>query len=121
MRSKSSNKESILAITLLLLLLFLYFRNMNLIYGTIVFIFLSLLLNSVADFFDMIWKKITQVLGMISSTIILSVLFFGIVFPLGMILKLFNKNPLLLNLGNRQSTFIDINKLFTNKDLENPY
>lgn len=121
MRSNSSNKESILAITFLLLLLFLYFRNFTFIYIAIGFILVSLLSDTVAGFFDMVWKKITHILGLISSTIILSIIFYLIVFPWGMILKLINKNPLLLNSSNKTTTFINRNKLFTNSDLQNPY
>ena len=121
MRSNSSNKESILAITFLLLLLFIYSKNLNFIYLILGFIFGSLLFNRVADLFDMIWKKITHILGLISSTIILSVIFYVIVFPWGMILKLINKNPLLLNSNNKTTTFNTRNKLFTSNDLQNPY
>ena len=121
MRSNSSNKESILAITFLLLLLFIYSRNFTFIYITLGFIFVSLLSNSIASFFDLIWKKLTHILGLISSTIILSIIFYVIVFPWGMILKLINKNPMLLNSNNKTSTFINRNKLFTNNDLKNPY
>ena len=81
----------------------------------------SLLSNSVADFFHVVWKKITYILGIISSTIILTVIFYAIVFPWGMILKLMNKNPLLLNSNNKTTTFNTRNKLFTNNDLQNPY
>ena len=121
MRSNSSNKESILAITFLLLLLFVYSLNIYFIYTALIFIFVSLLINQVAAFFDLSWKKLTHVLGMISSTILLSIIFYVIVFPWGMILKLFNKNSLLLNKNNRTTTFHIRNKLFTNKDLQNPF
>jgi len=120
MRSNSSNKESIVAITFLLLLLFIYSRNFTFIYITLGFIFVSLLSNSIASFFDMVWKKITHILGLISSTVILSVIFYVIIFPWGMILKLINRNPLLLN-NNNKTTFNNRNKLFTNNDLQNPY
>ena len=120
MRSNSSNKESILAITFLLLLLFIYSRNFTFIYIILGFVFISLLSNSIASFFDMVWKKITHILGLISSTVILSVIFYVIIFPWGMILKLINRNPLLLN-NNNKTTFNNRNKLFTNNDLQNPY
>ena len=121
MRSNSSNKESILAITFLLLLLFAYSRNFIFIYITLGFILVALLSNGIASFFDMTWKKLTHLLGLISSTIILSVIFYLIIFPWGMILKLINKNPLPLNSSNRTTTFTNRNKLFTGNDLQNPF
>src|SRR4051794_6833631 len=112
MKANSSNKESILAISLLLLLLFLYSRNLIFIDVAVLFIVTCLLFDAVAIFFDKAWKKLTQILGMISSTIILSVIFYVIVFPLGLILKMTKKNPLVLNIGKKSSTFNNTNKLF---------
>ncbi len=121
MRSNSSNKESILAITFLLLLLFIYSRNFTFIYIVLGFILLSLLSDTLAEVFDIAWKKLTHVLGLISSTILLSTIFYLIVFPWGMILKLIKKDSLLLNSANRTTTFIPRDKLFTKSDLQNPY
>ncbi len=121
MRSNSSNKESILAITFLLLLLFIYSKNLIFIYTAIGLILVSLLFNQVANVLDMLWKKLTHILGLISSSIILAVIFYGIVFPWGMILKLIKKDPLQLSSSNKTTTFISRNKLFTGNDLKNPY
>jgi len=120
MRS-SSNKDSVLAITLLLLLVFLYSKNIIFIYSATVFVVICLLSNDVADISDRIWKKITEILGFINSTLILSVLFFLFVFPLGLILKALNKNPLVMHPAGRKTTFVDEKKLFTQKDLQNPF
>ena len=120
MRSNSTDKESILAITLLLLLLFIYSKNFVFIYSAVLLILVSLLSSGISGVFDTIWKKLTHLLGLMSTTIILSVVFCFIVFPWSMILKLMNRNPLLLN-SNRSTTFIDRNKLFTENDLQNPY
>jgi Saxitoxin biosynthesis operon protein SxtJ len=112
MRSSSSNKESILAICFLFLLLFLFTRYTAFIYINLSFILVSLLSGSAAVFFDMLWKKLTQALGFISSTILLSVIFFAVVFPWSLVLKMAGKKPLL---------FTNRNKLFTGANLQNPY
>lgn len=121
MRSNSSNKESILAISFLLLLLFLFSRNIVFVYAATGFILVCLLSDTVSAFFDVAWKKLTQVLGLVSSTIILTVIFFCIIFPWAMMLKLFGKKSMLLNNSNIQTTFISNNKLITAKDLQNPF
>lgn len=41
-----------------------------------------------------LWMKIGHVLGWINTRIILAVLFFGILTPIGVILRLLNKDPL---------------------------
>jgi hypothetical protein len=38
-----------------------------------------------------------------------------------LILKLLNRNPMLLNSSNRSTTFVRRNKLFNKNDLQNPY
>lgn len=121
MRPNTSNKESILAITLLLLILFIYFKEVNFIYAAAFLILLSLLSNGISEWLDRLWKKATHLLGLISSTVILSVIFLFFVFPWGLILKLLNRNPMLLNSSNRSTTFVIRNKLFNKKDLQNPY
>jgi len=121
MRQNSNDKDSILAITFLLLILFVYSRNINLVYATLLFVFISLLSKRFTVFFDQLWKKITQVLGTISSTILLTVIFFLVLFPWGMVLKLFNTKTLLLNSSNLSTTFKNRNKLFSKEALQNPY
>lgn len=121
MKSTPSNKDSILAITLLLLLIFLYNRNLNTIYVATIFILLCLISNSVAAFFHLLWFKLTHYLGMVSSAIILSIIFYAIVFPLGLLLKLFKKDPLIRKINNHTSTFDTRNKLFNEADLQNPF
>ena len=121
MRPNSSNKESILAITLLLLLLFIFLRNISFIYAALFMIVVSLLFEQAAIFFHKGWIFITHMLGLISSTIILSVIFYFIIFPSSLLLKLFKREILLLNIKGRSTTFINRNKLFTNNDLQNPY
>jgi hypothetical protein len=111
MRPDISNKSSILAITLLLLVLFLFSRNIYFIYAAALFILTCLLFDPVAAFFHMAWMKLALVLGMLSSTI----------FPLGLILKLTGKNSLLLDSRNRTTTFTNRNKIFTKADLQNPF
>ncbi|MEO6489874.1 MAG: hypothetical protein ABIO04_08055 [Ferruginibacter sp.] len=118
---KEAGKDSILAITLLLLVLFLYFRDPTFIYISCLFIFICMLSSDISAFFDLLWKKLTHVLGVISSTIILSIIFYLLVFPLGMLMKIFKKNSLILNVGAKNSTFISRNKLFTRSDMQNPY
>ena len=39
------------------------------------------------------WMKVGHALGWVNSRIILSVLFFGVVLPLGLLMRLFGKDP----------------------------
>lgn len=121
MRPNKSNKESILAITLLMLLLFYFSRNTWFIHVAAAVIVVSLLFPGVAVVIDKAWNLITSVLGLISSNLLLSVIFYGVLLPWGLLLRLFGKEMLPLKLGGRSTTFTVRNKTFVNKDLQNPF
>lgn len=59
-----------------------------------VFIILSLVQPKLLNQVYTLWMKIGHVLGWINTRIILAILFFGILTPIGIILRIFNKDPL---------------------------
>jgi hypothetical protein len=64
------------------------------------------------------WEKLSEILGYVSSKIILSALFFLILTPIAFMYRLFNKDT--LNLKNNKRTLFKVrNHLYTDKDLEN--
>jgi hypothetical protein len=64
------------------------------------------------------WFKLAEVLGAINGRILLSIIFFVILFPLAILSRMGNKNPLSLKKGKDGSAFSDRNHLYTAKDLE---
>ena len=121
MRPTYSNKESILAITFLMLLLFYFTRNITFIHITAIVIVVSLLVPRVAVLLDYVWKFISSVLGQISSKLILSVIFYAVLLPWGLLLKFIGKEMLPLKFKGRSTAFSIRNKSFVNKDLQNPF
>ena len=53
-----------------------------------------------------VWAKFGEILGKIVSPIILAVIFFGIVTPIGLLLRLFRKDVLNLKLDNKSSYWL---------------
>jgi hypothetical protein len=51
------------------------------------------------------WMKFAEVLGLISTTIILSIFFFLILTPVGLVARLFRKDPLDLDWKRRRQTY----------------
>lgn len=121
MDKRSNNKESVLAIVLLLLLVFRFTGNRYVITGAILYIILALLVEKIAVVTDIGWKKVTHVIGMISNAVLLSLLFYLFIFPVGMLLKLFKKGSFVRFSPRLTSTFEVRNKVFTKKDLEQPF
>ncbi len=64
------------------------------------------------------WYKLAEVLGWINSRIILSLVFFLLVLPLGFLSRLFKKNPLHLK-NNTKTLFEERNHLYKKEDLRN--
>jgi hypothetical protein len=63
------------------------------------------------------WMKLSKFMGYIMSNILLSIVFFLILFPISLLSKLFIKDPLMLS--KKYSTyFIDINKEMDKKSFE---
>ncbi len=55
------------------------------------------------------WMKLAKVLGYIISSILLCLVFYLIMYPISLLSKLFNKDPLMI-LKKYSSYFIDVNK-----------
>ena len=67
------------------------------------------------------WGKLAHVLGWINTRIILSAVFYLFLFPIAILFRLFNKDPLSLNWKNKDSTFKVRDHLYKPIDLENPW
>lgn len=78
----------------------------------------SLMFGIVAKWIEIIWFKIATILGWINSRIILSLLFFVFLFPLALLSRLTNKNPLMLKKENTESYYTERNYEYQKHDLE---
>lgn len=70
-----------------------------------------------------IWFGLSHYIGSIVSKILLSIIFFCIVTPMGLIRKKLGKDPMLLKnwKQGRESVFVKRDKTFSAEDLEKPY
>jgi hypothetical protein len=67
------------------------------------------------------WMKIGHVLGWINTRIILAVLFFGILTPIGVLMRLLGKDPLLKKINSTISTYrVDCKKI-DHSEFERPF
>ncbi|WP_146119539.1 SxtJ family membrane protein [Phyllobacterium phragmitis] len=69
---------------------------------------LTLLSPSVLKYPNIVWRKIGVILGLIISPIVIGIIFFVVVWPTGLAMRLAGKDPLLLrNQRKRSSYWID--------------
>ena len=64
------------------------------------------------------WFKIAEILGAINGRILLSIIFFVILFPIAVLSRMGRKNPLSLRSENKDSAFSERNHRYTAKDLD---
>jgi hypothetical protein len=67
------------------------------------------------------WLKLAEFLGKINSRVLLSLVFFVIVFPLALVWRLFVKNPLDLKRPDGSSLYKERNHTYSAQDLVNPW
>lgn len=80
--------------------------------------FLGVASKTLADKIDFLWMKLAWLLSKIMPNVILSVFFYGFLFPIAILAKLFgNKNPLYLK-NTEISLFKERNEKFDKKSLE---
>lgn len=73
-----------------------------------------------ADGIHHAWMKLSVILGAVTSRILLTLIFFVVIVPLGQISRMFGKNELLVPPG-QDSLFKIKDHLYTREDLEQPW
>jgi len=79
----------------------------------------ALLSNTFNYYIALMWKRLIGIVGTINAHLILSLVFFFVLFPIAGIYKLFNRDP--LNLQKAETAFVTKDKVYESKDLENPW
>ena len=67
------------------------------------------------------WMRVGLVLGFINTRIILFILFYLIFLPVGLVMKLFNNDPMARKLQQDQGSYRVISRQRDNKHFERPY
>ena len=107
MNKISSNKSFGIVFFIVLLLLALWpltkGENINFwfLFFSTIFLILGIMNSKLLTPLNKVWAKFGEILGKIVSPIILAVVFFGIVTPIGLLLRLFRKDVLNLKLNNK--------------------
>jgi ABC-type phosphate transport system permease subunit len=120
MEKLSKNKEfaTVLVIVLFCIVLFWFSSRVLFLKAGFLIGFISVLSSSIASFIHKIWMKIAGFIGQINGTIFLVVIFFLVVFPLGLIVKLLGKSSIILS-QKKLTYFKERNHEFEKKDLQN--
>lgn len=121
MRKNSSKSFGYLFFLIFLgLALWVFVKNQNINYwfigiGTF-FLLLTLIKSKLLNLLNDIWIKFGELLGRIIAPIIMSIIFFLIVTPIGLILKMFHKDLLNLKFNKNKTYWMKKDKTIQSMD-----
>ena len=107
----------------LLISLWLFLNNKTLVYWpltiSIVFLILGLLNSKILTPLNKAWIKFGEILGIIIAPLVMGIIFFGIVTPTGLFLKLIGKDVLKLKQDKKNTYWIE--KDNSNNSMKNQF
>jgi hypothetical protein len=121
--TRKEHQDSAMALMLILMLVYFKYRQD----AFLLTVSASLLLTMIAPLifypFTIIWLNLSHYLGIVSSFLLLSIIFILFVTPVGFLRRLSGKDPLALRKFRKgtDSVFIRRKYLFTKEDLSNPF
>jgi hypothetical protein len=121
--SKNQAKDTGLAVVLILLFLGTYFEDFIYFKFSLLALVITMIFPLAFKYFAIVWLGFSKLLGLISSKIILSVIFFCIVFPVAVFRKLLGKDVMKLKHFKRDASSVmkTRNLIFSKEHLDKPY
>jgi hypothetical protein len=105
--------------TLAVLTLALHYKNDHWVVAAFVLILITIILPIIFYPFAIVWFGLSELLSIVSPAIILTIIFFLIVTPVGLVRRLLGKDSMRLKQfkKDKRSVMIDRNHLYTESDL----
>ena len=115
--------EAGIVFVILILLLDAYIKSSILLGFSIIMLFLDLVFPTIFYPVALIWFNLSEILGIFFSKIILGIIFFIIVVPVGIFRKFFAEDNLLLNKFNKDNSSVlkTRNYTYQSKDFDKPF
>ena len=112
METKSNPHLTILSIVFGLLIFFLITENKYILYCSIILSALSIFSLSLSKYIEIIWFKLSLVLSKIIPNILLTIIYYLILTPIGIFTKIFNVRSEFIFKNQKNSTFKNQRKSF---------
>jgi hypothetical protein len=121
--AKNQARDAGLALLLILLLIIYFSENLSLMAPSIAVLVLVIVWPTIFRPFALLWFGLSNILGAIASKIILTILFFLIVTPVGFFMRILGKDSMRLKdwKSRPDSVLRERNHIYTKKDFEKPY
>jgi polyferredoxin len=121
--TKEQSKDTGMAMVLVLLLLHMSSKQQGFLIGAVVALVIDMALPQLYRPVASVWLGISDLLGIVVSKIILAVVFFCVVTPVGVVRRLSGKDSLKMKTfkASDRSTMKERNHTFVAADVEKPY
>jgi Saxitoxin biosynthesis operon protein SxtJ len=121
--TKDQSRDTGMAMVLLLLLIFLARKREGWLFAAMVVHVLNMIAPQIYRPIAVAWLGLSDLLGMVVSKVLLSIVFFAIVTPIAVLRRLFGKDPLKLRAfkAGQDSVMLERNHTFVRGDLDRPY
>jgi hypothetical protein len=118
---KSNPSKTILTICVGFMMMFIILKSVVFLYTSLTLGLIGITSKFISEKIEKGWFKIGELLGYIVPNIILSVIFYLILFPISIIAKIFKKDDLLKLKNNKETTFIEVDKKFDPDYFKKPF
>jgi len=121
--TKDQSRDTGMAMVLLLLLVYARTRRDGFLWWALIFHVLNMIVPRLYAPLAVVWLGFSHVLGTVMSKILLSILFFGVITPIGILRRLSGKDSLKLRnfKASKDSALVVRNHVFQGQDIEKPY
>ena len=114
---KDKHLGTILIFVMVLIILFLVYKNVNLLYAALALGAIAIFIPGLSRKIHELWMKFAEVLGFVMNKVILGIVFFIFLVPIAFLSRIFRKNPIK---AKRDSTsyYSERNFTYNKKSLE---
>ena len=121
--TKDQSRDTGMAMVLLLLLLYVALKREALVGGAMALHILNMIAPRIFRPIAIVWLGFSHLIGTLMSKILLSVVFFAVVTPIGALRRFLRKDSLNLRAfkASKESIMLERNHTFTGRDMEKPY
>jgi hypothetical protein len=121
--TKDQSRDTGMAMVLLFLIVFIRTRRNGFLLAAFALHIVNMIVPRIYAPVAVVWLGLSHVMGTVMSKILLSILFFGILTPIGFLRRLFGKDSLKLRAfkASDESVMLVRNHLFVGRDITKPY
>ncbi len=121
--SKDQSRDTGMGVVLLLLLIFVRTKKEGVLIAAMLVHIINMIWPIIYKPVAVVWLGVSHLMGTVMSKVLLSILFFLVITPIGIVRRLFGKDSLKLRAfkAGAGSAAVERNHVFTAQDIEKPY